>query len=87
MSKVKKIIKHRSLMQTEKSKPSSQRIRPDLGEPRFRHYPYTLGWEFLGLHRKPMLDSIWFHQSVARIKKCGLESRASTIKCKILKEM
>ena len=27
-------------------------------ETRFRHYPFTLGLEFLGLHRRPMIDSI-----------------------------
>ena len=31
--------------------------RWNLGKPRFRHYPLTLGLRFLGLHRRPMLDS------------------------------
>ena len=26
---------------------------------RFRHYPFTLGLGFLGLHRRPMIDSIY----------------------------
>ena len=50
--------KHRSPMQTEKSQPSGQRICRKLGEPRFWHHPFTLGSEFLGLHRRPMLGSI-----------------------------
>ena len=27
-------------------------------KPRFRHYPFTLGLVFLGLHRRQVLDSI-----------------------------
>ena len=33
-------------------------VHRPLGEPRFQHYPFTLRLGFLGLHRKPMLDSI-----------------------------
>ena len=29
-----------------------------LGKSRFRHYSFTLGLGFLGLHRRPVLDSI-----------------------------
>ena len=45
MSQVRKMTKHRSPMQT--------------GKPRFRHYPFTLGLEFLGLHWRLMIDSIF----------------------------
>ena len=30
---------------------------------RFRHYPFTLGFGFLGLHRRSMLDSIYLKHS------------------------
>ena len=30
-----------------------------LGKPRLRHYPFTLGLGFLGLHQRPMIDSIY----------------------------
>ena len=43
---VKKIIKNWSPMQTEKCQPSGQRIMPERGLPRFRHYPLTRGLEF-----------------------------------------
>ena len=49
MAGVRKIIKHRSLMQTEKSKPSGQR------KFHFRHCPLILGLGFLCLHHRPML--------------------------------
>ena len=29
------------------------------GKPRFRHYPFNLGLGFLGLHRRPMTESIY----------------------------
>ena len=45
-------------MQTEKSQPSGQRIVPETGKSRYRHYPFILGFEFLGLLRRPMLDFI-----------------------------
>ena len=45
-------------MQTQKSQPFGQRIMRKLGKPRFRHYPFILGLGFLGMHQKPMLDSI-----------------------------
>ena len=46
-----------SPMQTEKFQPKGTRIMPETDRPRFRHYPFTLGLGFLGLQRKPMIDS------------------------------
>ena len=43
-------IYHRSPIQSKKSQPEGQRIKP------FRHYPLARGLEFLGLHRRPMND-------------------------------
>ena len=43
-------------MQSEKSQSKGKRI---MLEPRFRHYPFTLGSGFLGLDRGPMADSIY----------------------------
>ena len=55
----KKIINHRSPVQTEKFLPSGQRKMLELGKPRSRHFPFTLGLGFLCLHQRPMTDSIW----------------------------
>ena len=58
--KKKKKISQQFPVQTEKS----QTLRltelnwQTRGKPRFRHYPFTLGLRFFGLHRRPMTDSI-----------------------------
>ena len=57
--KGKKIFKHWSPMQTEKSQPSGQLIMLQLSEPCFRHYLLTLRLVFLDLHQKQMIDSIY----------------------------
>ena len=58
MTRVRKIIKHRSLMQTEKSQPSGQQIMLETRQPSLRHYTFTPGLGFLCLHQRPMLDYI-----------------------------
>ena len=47
---------HRSSMQIEKSHFEGERIMPETRFTYFRHYPLTRGLEFLGLHRRPMID-------------------------------
>ena len=59
MSYVRKIIKYRSPMQIEKSQPEGKRIMPETRKAHFRHDPLTRGLGFLGLHWRPMVESIY----------------------------
>ena len=42
-------------MQTEKSELEGKRIMPETSLSSFRHCPFTLGFRFLRLHRRPEL--------------------------------
>ena len=68
MSLVGEKIKHQSPMQTEKSQPSGQQIMPEMRftefpalsvDPRVGIFPFNLRLEFLSLHRRLMIDSLY----------------------------
>ena len=59
-------------MQTERAQPEGERIMPEIGNPCFRHYPFTLGyvdrgWIFLGLHRRSMIDYLFFLPIIGKV--------------------
>ena len=57
-------IYFRSPMQTEVSKPESERICWKRGLPSFRHYPFTRWLGFLGLRRSPVTDNFLTYYNI-----------------------